>query len=76
MMNSIRQRCGVVNFVSGHSRAVVQATNPTSVQWNVQQSWTWIRSIRVLDWIGLGWVTSFLLSNHSNTVDAVSYKLW
>jgi len=29
-----------------------------------------------LDWIGLDWVTTFLLINHSSTVDAVSCKLW
>jgi len=31
-----------------------------------------------MDWIGLRGknVTSFLISNHCSTVDAVSYKLW
>jgi len=34
-----------------------------------------LRSIHRLDWIGLGGMTVFLISNHCNTVNAVSFKV-
>ena len=43
---------------------------------DLSQSWTWVGSIRGLDWIRCDDRDPvFFVSNHCSTVDAVSFKL-